>query len=336
MQKKNIVVMGAGLIGKRHIDMISGHPDCHLVAVIEPQSALHANNDISYVASIDDMDDAVASSVDGIVIATPTGLHHNHAIAAADRGWHILIEKPVCATPQEATALAQHLEGKNLVCLVGHHRRYHDSISVLKQAVHDGTIGQPLSSSLIWSVRKPDDYFAGNWRQSDGSPVMINLIHDIDLMRFVLGDIDEITGFGAATTRAQGRVETGALAMRFASGLCGSVIFSDAAPSPWGFEAGTAENPNIAASHQDMWWITGSKASISFPSLTLWSGSDSWGHAQSPSRLDSQPTIPLHAQLDHFISAMSGKATPMITVADAARSLEITFQIEQMLSAQIG
>ena len=45
---------------------------------------------------------------------------------------------------------------------------------------------------------------------------MINLIHDIDLMRFVLGDIDEIKGFGAATTRAQGRVETGALALRFA------------------------------------------------------------------------------------------------------------------------
>ena len=54
-------------------------------------------------------------------------------------------------------------------------------------------------------------------------------------MRFI-GDIDEITGFGAATTRAQGRVETGALALRFASGLCGSVIFSDAAPSPWGLK----------------------------------------------------------------------------------------------------
>ena len=102
-----------------------------------------------------------------------------------------------------------------------------------------------------------------------------------------------------------------------------------------GFEAGTAENPNIAASHQDMWWTTGSKASISFPLTTLWSGSDSWGTHKAV-KADSQPTIPLHAQLDHFISAMSGKATPMITVADAARSLEITFQIEQMLSAQIG
>jgi predicted dehydrogenase len=336
VQKKNLVVMGAGLIGKRHIDMISDHPDCHLVAVIEPQPALHTSKDINYVTSIDEIDDALASTVDGVVIATPTGLHYDHAIAAADRNWHILIEKPVCASPAEAAALARYLEGRNLVCLVGHHRRYHDSISVLKQAVHDGTIGQPLGSSLIWSVRKPDDYFANNWRQSDGSPVMINLIHDVDLMRFVLGDIAEITGFGAADTRAQGRVETGALALRFSSGLCGTVMFSDAAPSPWGFESGTAENPNIAASHQDMWWITGTRASISFPSLTLWSGSDSWGQAQSPSTLPSQPTIPLHAQLDHFISAMSAQATPMITVADAAHSLEAAFQIEKMLSGQIG
>ncbi len=327
MQKK-MIVMGAGLIGKRHIEQISAHPDCHLVAVIEPNTSLHNDTDITYLSDIDEVDEAI----DGVVIATPTGLHFEHAIAAADRGWHMLIEKPVCASPEQASALADYLEGKSLVCLIGHHRRYHNSIAVLKHAITEGMIGQPVGSSLIWSVRKPDAYFAGNWRQSDGSPIMINIIHDVDLMRFVLGDIDEITGFGSAATRAQGRVETGALALRFASGVCGTILFSDAAPSPWGFEAGTAENPNIAPSHQDMWWITGTKASISFPSLTLWSASDSWGQAQSRTSLPYQPTIPLTAQLEHFCDAISGKTAPMITVADAARSLDITFQIEQMLA----
>jgi len=52
----------------------------------------------------------------------------------------------------------------------------------------------------------------------------------------------------------------------------------DTAPSPWGFEAATGENPNIGTTNQDMMWITGTQGGISFPSLTQWSGVD-WGQA---------------------------------------------------------
>ena len=164
---------------------------------------------------------------------------------------------------------------------------------------------------------------------------MINLIHDIDLMRFVLGDIVDITGFGSAHCRKASRLESGAVAMRFDSGLCATISFADSAISPWGFEAGTGENPHIGKTGQDMWWITGREGSVSFPSLTKWGGVQEWSKPAQPTHFKSDEIVPLIAQLDHFASVIKGNEMPLITVEDAAASLEATWTIERLLASQI-
>ena len=327
-----ILVMGAGLIGLRHITAIKHSPICQLAGVIEPNGDLHTDPDIRYFPSIDSVD----VEAKGVIIATPTTLHAANGIAAAARGWHMLIEKPVVAEPGEAPALVEAINSAGLHCLAGHHRRYHPSILWLRDMMRNGGIGQPVTSSLIWAMRKPDDYFAGNWRATDGSPVMINLIHDIDLIRFVLGEIEEVTALAGAPRRNGGRVESGAIAMRLASGLSATISFADTAPSPWGFEAATNENPHIAETFQDMWWITGTKGGISFPSLTQWGGAEHWGEAAQPQRHEAGSVVPLAAQLDHLIKVIRGVEAPLITVEDAARSLEVTYDIEQILARQMA
>lgn len=138
-----------------------------------------------------------------------------------------------------------------------------------------------VNVSVLWCMRKPDAYFEENWRSVSGSPIMINLVHDIDILRFVIGEISEITALRGQSRRGGARIESGAIALTFENGAVGSVTFSDITPSPWGFEAGTGENPNIGTTHQDMMWITGTKGAISFPSMTLWKGTD-WGRAAEP------------------------------------------------------
>ena len=326
-----LLVMGAGLIGLRHINAIKASQDCKLAGVIEPNSDLHTDPEIRYFPNINSVDVAA----EGVIIATPTTLHAANGIAAAERGWHMLIEKPVVAEPGEAPALIEAINSAGLHCLAGHHRRYHPSIRWLRDAMQGGAIGQPVTSSLIWAMRKPDSYFAGNWRATDGSPVMINLIHDIDLIRFVLGEIEEVAALAGAPRRDGVRVESGAIAMRLASGLSATISFADTAPSPWGFEAATNENPHIAETFQDMWWITGTKGGISFPSLTQWGGAEHWGDAAQPQRHETGSVVPLAAQLDHFIKVIRGAETPLITVEDAARSLEVTYDIERLLAGQM-
>ena len=328
----NILIMGAGLIGHRHVKLVNANDRCHLVGVIETDASRHLDDGNRYFTSLDEVD----SPVDGVIIATPTNLHYECAQQAIKRGWHMLIEKPVTATPDEAAALAEEIAPSGLHCLVGHHRRYHQSILTLRDWVSCGALGELMTSSMIWAMRKPDDYFEGNWRNRDGSPVMINTIHDIDLMRFVLGDITDMVGVASDNIRQSGRVETAAVALRFASGLCGTIALSDSATSPWSFEAGTGENPTIGTTGQDMWWITGTKGSVSFPSLTRWGDADDWSQPALPTAYDYEATIPLIAQLNHFIAVIKGEEAPLITVQDAGASLIATWQLQQSLQSQLA
>ena len=83
-----------------------------------------------------------------------------------------------------------------------------------------------------------------------------------------------------------------------------------------------------------MMWITGTKGAVSFPSLTLWHGSD-WGTSAKRTAINVAQNIrtPLDAQLDHFINVMDG-APSLIDVADAARTLSVAQEIEAQLAQQ--
>ena len=232
--------MGAGLIGARHVERVLAHPKATLVGVVDPQ--VTPAEDIAHFSAIDDVD----CPVDGVIIATPTALHAAHGAQAAKQGWHILMEKPVTQTPAEAEQLAKAVTTANIACLVGHHRRYHPAVQRLRKMVRGGDIGTPITSTLIWAMRKPDSYFDTNWRQTDGSPVMINLVHDIDLLRFVLGEVREITALGSNHIRAANRTESGGAVLRFDSGAIATISFADTAPSPWGLRRAWAKTPTSA------------------------------------------------------------------------------------------
>ncbi|WP_299964865.1 Gfo/Idh/MocA family oxidoreductase [uncultured Roseobacter sp.] len=324
-ERPRILIVGGGLIGIRHLEAVAAHPGCTLAGLVDPDPTIAAD-----APRFADMDE-VTGPVDGVIIATPTQLHAQHGAQAAARGWHMLIEKPVAGDLAGARMLREAVQRAGVAALVGHHRRYHAPVQQLKSLLAAGTIGQPLTASLIWAMRKPDAYFDGNWRTAGGSPVMINLVHDIDLLRFTLGEIAEAVALPGPSLRGAGRIESGAVALRFETGATATISFADTAPSPWGFEAGTGENPNIGTTGQDMLWITGTQGAISFPSLTLWSGTE-WGQPATRVPLDRQenPQTPLAAQLDHFLQVMNG-APPLISVADAIRTLETALEIETQL-----
>lgn len=312
----------------RHVQAVQAHVGCKLVGLVDPDPLIHAGPDVARFSDIADVPD----DVDGAIIATPTGLHAAHGIAAAQRGWHVLIEKPVADDIAGAKSLKAALTEAGVRSLVGHHRRYHAPVQQLRSLLAQGAIGTPVMASLIWAMRKPDHYFEGNWRTAGGSPVMINLVHDIDILRFVMGEISDIACLPGATLRESGRIESGAIALRFTQGATATISFADTAPSPWGFEAGTGENPNIGTTGQDMMWIAGTKGGLSFPSLTRWQGEE-WGQAAQVVPIDVavNRATPLELQLDHFLEVIDG-AAPLIDVADATRTLDVALQIEQRMN----
>ncbi len=327
---KRILLVGGGLIGARHAQSIAAHPGCVLAGLVDPNPDIPTPTGTPRYADMTEVKD----EVDGVVLATPTHLHASQGEHAATRGWHMLIEKPVANDMAAARALRDAVANAGVGSLVGHHRRYHASVRQLKELIAAGEIGTIVCANLIWAMRKPDDYFEGNWRTAGGSPVMINLVHDIDLLRFVIGEIAATSALRGADQRRSTRIESGAIALAFENGATGTISFADTAPSPWGFEAGTGENPNIGTTGEDMMWIMGTRGAVSFPSLSLWEGKD-WGTPARRRSLEKTENHkpPLESQLDHFIEVMDG-AVPLIDVEDAMRTLEITLQIEAQLASQ--
>ncbi|WP_254796981.1 Gfo/Idh/MocA family protein [Sulfitobacter albidus] len=324
---KRILVVGGGLIGIRHLRAVQAHPRCTLVGLADPDPTIAPD-----VPRFADMADA-PDDIDGVILATPTHLHAAHGAQAAARGWHMLVEKPVAGTLNDARQLARDIADAGVRSLVGHHRRYHAPVQQLRQLIAEGAIGDVVTATLIWAMRKPDAYFADNWRTAGGSPVLINLVHDIDILRFCIGEITATAALPGARLRDSGRIESGAVALAFANGATGTISFADTAPSPWGFEAATGENPNIGTTAQDMMWITGTRGAVSFPSLSLWHGRD-WSAAaqQVPLTADINTRAPLEAQLDHFVDVMAG-ASSLIDVADATKTLTIAEAIQAQLTS---
>lgn len=319
-----LVVAGAGAIGIRHLRHIVEHPDLTLAAIVDPLEANRALADAPGFADIRD----VTVEADGIVIATPTQNHEETFAEATRRGWSALVEKPVAHDLAAADRMIETARQTGVHILTGHHRRFHPRVLRLRELIAT-EIGTPVLASAIWAVKKPEGYFDVGWRGSvDGAPVRMNVSHEIDLLQFLFGEVTDVTGLGANPVRQAARVESGGVVMRFESGLVATVAFADTTPSPWGFEHGTGENPNIATTGENSLRVIGTGGGIEFPALRVWSGAKDWSEAPTPSDRDAPDGIPLIRQLEHFARVIAGTEAPINTGAMGRRTLELTLAVE--------
>jgi predicted dehydrogenase len=320
-----LVLAGAGAIGRRHLAHIEAHPDLTLAAVIDPDPR------VSELTSAPRFDRLAGSGIeaDGIVIATPTQDHAPTFGEAARRGWHALIEKPLASTPAEVDGMIAAAEAAGVHVLTAHHRRFHPRVAALKAALPN--IGKPVLASVVWSVKKPAGYFDVGWRQGpEGAPVRMNVSHELDLLQYLFGEVTDVTGLGANPVRGTARVESGGVVLRFASGMIATIAFADCAPSPFGFEHGTGENPNIAATGETSMVVTGSEGAVAFPSLRLWRGAKDWSECPLSETLPVEDGVPLVRQLEHFARVIRGEEAPLNDARAGQRTLELTLEVERL------
>src|SRR5258705_3530002 len=196
MKNITIGVIGAGLIGRKHLRKISEHRDYDLVGIadvnVDSVSAEYPKTRV--FADYRNLLDEVRPQA--VIIASPNQVHAETGIECARRGVHILIEKPVTDTIESAAALMADVRKGGIKSLVGHHRRHHRQVRTLKTLLGEGRIGDVVGVSAIWATHKPDDYFTvAPWRRERrGGPILINLIHEIDFLRLTIRDIVAVEG----------------------------------------------------------------------------------------------------------------------------------------------
>lgn len=125
MSRVRIAVVGAGLIGRHHIQLIRDSASCELSAIVDPAlGAADFTRDASvptYPILTDMLD---AERPDGIIVATPNSLHVQHGLECVEHRVPVLVEKPIADSVDEAARLVEAAEGANVPLLVGHHRRH--------------------------------------------------------------------------------------------------------------------------------------------------------------------------------------------------------------------
>ena len=333
MSPVRLAVFGAGLIGRRHIELIRAEPEAALAGVVEPDPETGRRLSEAGLPVFGDLDAlAAVADVQGAVVATPNDTHAELTAACAARGWAVLVEKPIAPDPAAARAMIETCARYGVPLLVGHHRRYHPCVAVARGFIGSGGLGRLAAVSAHWAARKPESYFAQPWRSADaGGPVLINLIHDIDLLRCLCGDIRSLTAEAASAVRGGPVEDSAALTLSFASGALGSVILSDAALSPWSWEGASGENPHIAETGQASHRFMGTQGSLELPSLRLWRAADAaaadWGGALRAEMLAAERAAPLPAQLSHFIAVIRGTAEPLVTGEEGLASLIATLAV---------
>lgn len=340
MQPVRIGVAGCGLIGRRHVDVVRIGPHCALAGIADPDPAVAEHARAIGAAHFASITDLIASErPDAMIVATPTQRHLADALACAQAGVHVLVEKPLAESSEASWALVEATRKAGVVALVGHHRRYYPVVREARRILAEGGIGRLVGATVVWAAMKPDDYFVPEWRRAPGAgPLMTNLVHEVDLLRFICGEITEVSTRASSAVRRYPVEDTAAVLIAFANGALATAFISDTAVSPWSFEMATGESLQIAYAGENTMRFMGTAGSLEFPNLTLWRGRDAglcdWRTAPAASRVKSRFDDVYVEQIRHFCAAIRGEEVPVAPVEDGARSLDVVRAIVR--SAETG
>lgn len=332
-QTQKLAVVGAGLVGQRHIAAISQVPGVELVAVVEPGATEQA---VPVYADLDAL--FAATDVDGIILSTPTLLHVEGAMACVAQGIPVLIEKPLAASADDAEGLVHAAAAKGVPILVGHHRRHNPIIQKTANLIKEGAIGQVRAAQVTCWFYKPDDYFdVAPWRKLAGAgPISVNLVHDVDLMRYFLGEVVTVQAQMAPSMRGFENEDLAAAVLRFESGAVCTITVSDSVVSPWSWELTSREYPIYPATNESCYLIGGSKGALSIPDMRLWQheGGTSWWNPIKATAMPVSSSDPLINQIAHFEEVIKGTAEPLVTGEEGLKTLRVVEAIQKAAQTQ--
>ncbi len=227
-------IVGTGVIAAVHAEAIASLPGAALVAVtdVAPASAA-AFAAARGCAAEPDLDTLLARpDVDVVSVCAPSGLHAEIGIRAAKAGKHLVVEKPVDVTLDAADRLieAAHAAGVALTVISQH--RFDPGLVEAKRLLDEGALGRLVlgEASTKW-YRTQAYYESAAWRGThamDGGSLMNQGIHYVDLLRWCMGPVTEVTALCATQTHEIEVEDTSIAALRFSSGAVGTIVASTA------------------------------------------------------------------------------------------------------------
>ncbi|MCL5958533.1 MAG: Gfo/Idh/MocA family oxidoreductase [Chloroflexi bacterium] len=224
------LVIGCGSIGKRHIDNLKalGTEDVLAFDVrVDRREEVKSRFDVEVLGNLEE---AWARNPNVALITVPTSLHLPLALEAVRHGCHLFIEKPLADRMDGLGELLRSVRERKLVTLVGCNMRFHPGLMTVKKLLQDGAVGRVVAARVEVGQYLPDwhpweDYrYSYSAQRELGGGVILDDIHEIDYVRWMLGEIQSVACFAGKLSHLEiGTEDTAAIILRFASGSIGEV-----------------------------------------------------------------------------------------------------------------
>lgn len=161
------------------------------------------------------------------------------------------------------------------------------------------------------------------------------MIHDIDVLRFVCGEIDSVQALTSSAGRGLPINDTAVVSVSFAGGALGTITMSDAVAAPWAWDLTSGENPFFGRTDENCYLLAGSEASLAVPSMRLWRypGAIGWATELAEDRVPVATGDPYARQLAHFLAVIRGDERPVVGARDATATLAATLAVEEAAAA---
>ena len=261
------------------------------------------------------------------IISNPTSMHMNIALAASKAGSHLFIEKPISHSIEGIYELQEIITENELHAYVGFQFRFHPGILHVKRLLEHEEIGEVLSAQVTWGEYLPnwhpwEDYRKSYSARKDlGGGVVLTLCHPFDYLRWLLGEVTQVTAETGKSGLLDLDVEDSAdVTLRFEVGYRATVHL-DYLQRPTIHQLRIVGSDGILLwDHADgsvRWW---SADSNELPTLTV-----PRGFERNQLFVD---------ELEHFLQVISGEAESRCSLEDGIRALEIALAVHQ--SAEHG
>ena len=223
MKPVKCAIVGVGMMGKEHADILAASPMADLVIACDTSpSARHALPD--GVALVESLEHALATpGLEAVVIATPQSHHRTAVSAAVKRGLAVFCEKPIAHSLEDADAICEMGMQPDARVVIGHCLRFDPRYRAIKEATDSGILGKPVQITARTNV--PD--FEGALLASRTSLAIENGVHLFDLMQWLVGPIVRVYAEATATfVLGEQLVDSIAMTVRFRCGAVGTYASS--------------------------------------------------------------------------------------------------------------
>lgn len=337
----NIAILGCGKVAHLHANAINNIGNARLEGVWSRTQKRAENFAQKYkTEAFQDIGSMIKNKkIDLAIVCTPHPFHREPAIKAADAGANVLVEKPLASDLRDCDEIINACKNNNVQLGVVSQRRWYEPVMRVKNAIDSGKIGNPALGTInMLGWRDKNYYDTDEWRgtwEMEGGGVLVNQApHQLDLLLWFMGEIEEVYGLWRNLNHPFIEVEDTAVAIiKFKNGGIGNIVVSNSQkPGIYGKVHVHGENGASVGVQTDggAMFVAGMSNVLEPPINDLWTVPgeenmpDLWKKEDSDHFNSIDPTVfYMEQQIKDFINSLESGSKPLVTGEDGRRTVEL-------------